>query len=209
MSKKHQAFTLLEMIIAITVFTVFIGFAISSYLVFHKADQKALLMRGLIMDGEFLMNTLSEAVRTNKIAYAAYESVRSGYYDPAISPCIYSGDESIFTSALCLISPDEKELYVYNLDLESNALYLQIYDEILSPVEGYEDPVLISPTNVLVTELSFNIFPKLNPFDSLNRLNTEVQFQPIVNIDLSLASGDEADSVSSDFRTSVTSRFYQ
>ena len=54
--RQKAAFTLIEMIIAITVFTIFIGFAISAYLTFHRADQDALTNRSLLMESEAILN---------------------------------------------------------------------------------------------------------------------------------------------------------
>lgn len=72
--KKNPGFTLIEMIIAITVFTIFIGFSISAYLTFHRADQEALIERNLVMSAQAIMADLSEAIRENKIDYDSYDS---------------------------------------------------------------------------------------------------------------------------------------
>jgi len=184
--KSRKAFTLIEMIIAITVFTIFIGFAISSYLTFHRADQEALVTRGLIMDAESLMDTLSEAIQENKIFYDCDSGV------------------------LCLVSPDGENLYTYTWDAEEETVSKLAYDKSGVPLAGYENPVLLHSANVQVSYFNFSIFPGVNPYDPENRGINEVQFQPIVTVDFSIYSkANSREDARVNLHTSITSRFYQ
>ncbi|MBU0982154.1 prepilin-type N-terminal cleavage/methylation domain-containing protein, partial [Patescibacteria group bacterium] len=65
MTKK--AFTLVEMIIAITIFTVFIGFAMSGYLVFHRAQQEVAISRSVLMESEEILSVISSAIKADAI----------------------------------------------------------------------------------------------------------------------------------------------
>lgn len=97
---SRPAFTLIEMIIAITVFTIFIGFSLSTYLVFHRANQDALTVRSMVMDTELLMDELLDAVRENRIDYADFTEGKT----------------------LRLVSPDGLENKEYTWDADAETL---------------------------------------------------------------------------------------
>lgn len=185
-SGKNSAFTLLEMIIAITVFTIFIGFAISTYLSFHRADQEALEQRSLMLEIQGTMDNISEAVRINKIDYIAYENTNGGI--------------------LNLVSADGQTHYVYAWDRNLETLTLQVTGA--DGVAG--DPVLLHGENTKVTYANFRIFPDKNPYDPANAADTAVQYQPTVQIKLGFSvPGRVRETVDLDLQTSLTSRFYK
>ena len=69
MMKNKPAFTLIEMVIAITVFTLFIGLAMGTYLTFHRAQQEAARTRALILEMESLMVHIEEALHEHPLDY--------------------------------------------------------------------------------------------------------------------------------------------
>lgn len=187
--REREAFTLIEMIIAITVFTIFIGFSISAYLTFHRADQDALTTRSLLMDSEAILNELSDATRENKIDYDAYSG---------LSSCGGSGSGSLY-----LISSDgeEKTVYTWYVDTESLSVARFAAD-----CTALSEEQQLNSENLAVSYVNFEIFPAANPYDD----PTTTQYQPIVIFDLSFSmAGRMTEELTLDLRTSVTSRFYQ
>jgi len=186
--RARPAFTLLEMIIAITVFTIFIGFAISTYLSFHRADQEALEERSLMLEIQGSMDTLSEAVRNNTIDYTA----------------------PLEANTLHLLSPDGLTQTVYTWEEKEGTLSVQLFNAAGEVLAGYSNPVLLHGENTKVTYASFRVFPELNPYDEANASNDDVQYQPTVQIKLKFSvPGRVRPTVDLDLQTSVTSRFYQ
>jgi len=176
------AFTLVEMIIAITVFTIFIGFAISAYLSFHRADQEALVQRSLTMEAGTVMDTLTQDIKANKIDYTAY----------AANEC---------TNSLCLISADGTSTTVYAWDSTTQALTVQKDGGELLPLTSEQ---------VYLNAASFTVFPTADPYDPANVSDDSVQFQPLVTLDLIFAAeGSVREEVTVQLKTSVSSRFYQ
>lgn len=180
-NRKAPAFTLLEMVLAMTVFTLFIGFSISTYLLFHRADQEALLERSLLMDLQGVMEILSEAVKANRIDYASYEETVS----------------SLDSATLRLISPDGETRYVYAWDTVEETLSLQTFDsegETMATEQLHGD-------STLVTQVNFRIFPTEEAYG---------EYQPIVQIKLAFSvPGRVRDQIALNLQSSVTSRFYQ
>ncbi len=182
--QNREAFTLIEMIIAITVFTIFIGFTISTYLTFHRADQDALSTRSMVMEGQALLNELSDAMRENKIDYEAY----------------VEGEQSLY-----LISPDGTEKKVYTWDSEEETLSVQRFDGAGTVLT--EEQVLHSES-LAVSFVSFSVFPAENPYE--NRTEESIQYQPMVRFKLMFTTPGRMDEeLSFELQTTVTSRFYQ
>lgn len=213
--KNRDAFTLIEMIIAITVFTIFIGFAISAYLTFHRADQDALTSRSLLMDSEAILNELSDATRENKINYGAYASFSSGgsrtitrgFSLPttfsATSLSLSLGNE-LNEQSLYLISADGEEQTVYAWNADEQSLSVQRFD---ASGTALSDAQNLNSDGMAVTYVNFRIFPDENPYEDSSSTS---QFQPMVTFDLSFSMPGRMDAeLTLDLKTTVTSRFYQ
>ncbi len=214
--KNREAFTLIEMIIAITVFTIFIGFAISAYLTFHRADQDALTNRSLLMDAEAILNELSDATRENKINYDAYASSSSGgsrtitrgfslpsTLSPTSSLSLSLGNE-LNEQSLYLISPDGEEQTVYSWNADEQSLSVQRFDASGTAISDAQN---LNSDGMAVTYVNFRIFPDENPYDASSSTS---QFQPMVTFDLSFSMPGRMDTeLTLDLKTTVTSRFYQ
>lgn len=184
----RPAFTLLEMIIAITVFTIFIGLVIASYLSFHRADQEALATRALILEVEAAMNTLSEAVRENRVDYSVTT-------EPGV---------------LRLVNVDGTEYFIFRWDPEAERLSLEKVDAEGRPLDGYLSPIFLHGENTRVSFVDFEIFPEKDPYDPAHAAETEVQYQPLVRMSLTFAvPGRVREEVSFRLQSSVSSRFYQ
>lgn len=202
--RQKSAFTLIEMIIAITVFTIFIGFAISAYLTFHRADQDALTNRSLLMESEAILNELSDATRENKIDYDSYSGATSGGGAWALVPVTTSisiGDARN-EQTLYLISPDGSEQTIYTWDVDEETLSVE---RILDGDSSGE--YILNSENLAVTYVNFKIFPQEDPYaDS----SYEFQYQPMVRFDLNFSMPGRMDTeLTLELSTTVTSRYYQ
>lgn len=214
---KNPAFTLLEMIIAITVFTIFIGFSISTYLSFHRADQEALEQRSLMLEIQGTMDNISEAVRSNKIDYAGEYSEEEdilGGLSGGLSASLFGATHVLNEKVLSLVSSDGETKYVYTWDDEEETLSLQVFDfdgTDWVEADAYKDgPVLLHGENTKVTYANFRIFPDVDPYDADNASDDDVQYQPTVQINLTFSvPGRVRPTVDLNLQTSITSRFYQ
>jgi prepilin-type N-terminal cleavage/methylation domain-containing protein len=207
-SMTAPAFTLLEMLIAITVFTIFIGFAISTYLAFHRADQEVLAQRSVMLEIQGTMNLLSQAVKENKIYYEDEESggrfdILSGARSSLFSGFLSQHEKN--STTLELISPDGQTLYVYAWNGDEETLSLESYDADGNLLTG---PELLHNETTRVTAVNFRIFPDEDPYQ--NATDNDIQYQPTVQLSLSFTvPGRIHEELTVDLQTLVTSRFYQ
>jgi prepilin-type N-terminal cleavage/methylation domain-containing protein len=198
---QKSAFTLIEMIIAITVFTIFIGFAISAYLTFHRADQDALTKRSLLMEAEAILNELSDATRQNKIDYDSYTGGSSGGVFPKSTLKISLGDARN-EQTLYLISPDGSEQIEYTWDADEETLSVERFVEGVSSGE-----YVLNSENLAITYVNFKIFPQEDPYADTSY---EFQYQPMVRFDLNFSMPGRMDpELTLELSTTVTSRYYQ
>lgn len=174
------AFTLLEMIIAITVFTIFIGFSIGVYLSYHRTNQEALVMRSIMLEAEAAMAALTEAVKENRVDYDR-------------------SDES----NLALRGPDGTGL-LYAWDKENEALSV-----LSTAADGSSgEALLLHGPATSASFVSFRVFPEKDPYS--NRSEASLQYQPTVQILLEFSlPGRVKEEVSVLLQSSITSRFYQ
>lgn len=205
----RPAFTLLEMIIAITVFTLFIGFAISTYLMFHRADQEALAMRSLMLETQGTLDFITDAVKENTIDYAYYNEdsdsdILSGVRSNLFANFNLGNTHTINDATLALRSLDGSTETVFIWDEEDETLSLFTIDE-----EGNEStPVLLHSETTSVPYVNFRIFPDENPYD--DPATDGIQYQPMVQVEITFSMpGRIQEEVTVDFQTSITSRFYQ
>jgi prepilin-type N-terminal cleavage/methylation domain-containing protein len=212
---KAPAFTLIEMIIAITVFSIFIGFAVSAFLSFHRADEEALVDRSLVMEGGQVMDTLTTDIKANKIDYEYYDESSGGSaFTSAFTSSFSSGDHVWNKSILALRSPDGLTRTVYEWDSEAKTLTVQKFD-MTDPLNvltaaGYTEALPMTSDHVYLNDVNFRIFPDVDPYDAANASDDSTAFQPVVTMNLTFAAeGRVRDEVTLPLQTTVTSRFYQ
>ena len=211
---KTPAFTLIEMIIAITVFSIFIGFAVSAFLSFHRADEEALVDRSLVMEGGQVMDTLTTDIKTNKIDYEYYDESSGGSaLSSAFTSAFSIGDHVWNQSTLALRSVDGLTRTLYVWDSEAKTLTVQKFDMssgTSAEMDGYPEALPMTSDHVYLNDVNFRIFPDVDPYDAANATDDETAFQPVVTMNLTFAAeGRVKDEVTLPLQTTVTSRFYQ
>lgn len=206
---KAPAFTLIEMVIAITVFSIFMAFVMGSYLVFHRSNQEALTYRGLILETQWAMDFITDALRNNAISFDYY-LVESGATSDALTPFSDGDVDPIVTSTLVLVSPDGVSFTHYVWDEDAQTLTVQQFDEDGSPLDGYSDPILLHAEATKVSFVRFTLFPPANPYALENAAEDDLQYQPIVQVQLTFSlPGRMREMLHFPLQTSVTSRLYQ
>lgn len=197
---KCEAFTLVEMIIAMTIFSVFIGFVLSTYISFHSAQEDAATTRNVLLEAENVMGLISDAIKEDFVNYDAYTSGREVSADVLSDFLRMSRPDVLTTNTLQLLDTDGNEV-VFDWDAASQELTLR---------QGDGEARRIHSDEVGVKSLTFEIFPSDSPYDSENISDDDLQFQPIIKVYVTFsAPGRAVEEVDLSFETSVTSRFYQ
>lgn len=195
-SKKRSAFTLIELIIAITVFVVFIGFVMAAYLTFHRSQQQVAATRSLLLEGESVFNRIDDLMDDHKIYFDYYK---------ADTEWGESSSHTLEAQELALISLDEEEVVFIRWEVTEDQEAEEETGSIFFEVEG-EDPIQLNAVGTSVDFMSFRIFPDDNPYDVENQSDSNFpHFQPHVQVIMTLSRRD----VLLDLQDTFTSRFYQ
>ncbi len=99
---EKPAFTLVELLIAITVFSIFIAFGMTSFSVFHGVQLDAAASRDMMFELNQNMELIREAVKENKIDF-----------------------ENSSGTSLALLSLDESESIIFVWDSDAETLTLR------------------------------------------------------------------------------------
>lgn len=99
--KKNQAFTLVEMVVAIMIFTIFISMIAGTYLHIARAQKDMAELRKVYSGARDVMEMMREDIMTSSIFYGCYDGEAS-----SISEC--SGSS---TDKLALLDGDDAVIY--------------------------------------------------------------------------------------------------
>ena len=216
MMKRQEAFTLVEVIIAITVFTIFIGFVMSGYLAFHRAEQEAITARSLLFEIESAQDTVVQLAKQNKIDYESYaeeDVYGSDILAQTVSRGVFADlvmTNAMNTETLRLVSADGETQYTIFWDSEEETLSLYTLEGGAEAADAAGSAILLHSEETRVDYVNFKIFPDEDPFLTENSDRSDLQYQPQVQIHMSFTRpGRVRDEVTIDLQTTVTSRFYQ
>ena len=195
--RNRSGFTLIEMIIAITVFVIFIGFVMAAYLTFHRSQQQVAATRSMLLEGESVFNRLGDLMDDHQIYFDYYHASDSTTEDSTYT---------LESQELVLISLNEEEVvHLYWEESEEDEEEGNLFYEI----EG-EDPIQLNGVGTSVDFMSFRIFPNDNPYSVENQADANFpHFQPHIQVKMSLGREVNGSDVILDLQSTFTSRFYQ
>ncbi len=175
--KSPAAFTLIEMLISITIFMIFIGIVGSSYISLVRANRSANELQKIYRDVRFIFDTIAAEVHSGRIDYSCE------------IPAIRSTDSLCFENI-----PNDKKLIVMSASglkrttfkIEGNRVRIlkQIRDTAAAvwSAKNWED---LSSPMLSLDAASLSVFPLSDPYSFANAAIDEVQWQPRVTVSLS------------------------
>lgn len=179
---RPRAFTLVELIISMTIFTIFIGVVTTTYLSISRSLRHAAEVRQVYGEARFLMDKLTQDVRLNTIDYACLE-------DPAYGTTVYGecaldqlSSEGV-TSVLPLISADGEHRIVYHFEGEGifSVLKLDWDGNQWNAMEGYYTGFQpFEMDSVVLDSVQFMVKPLTSPYDHTS--DNAAQYQPSVHV---------------------------
>lgn len=187
-SKKLPAFTLIELLISISIFMVFVGVAGGTYTSLVKANKQANDMQKLYGEVRFVLDSLATDIRSGELDFQ----------------CISVADRDpwcLQDMVLGIIKKNGTERVLYRFLASTHQLETlhQSRNDTRLLWSGSEWKPLFG-ASVPIQELSFNVFPTLNPYEQGNAEDDALQFQPAVTIALTAGNFN--------FQTTYTSRVY-
>lgn len=160
-SLEQHGFTLMEVLVSISIFVLIALSSLSIYSAILKASQKTTVLVRVQREAQFIMAVLAKKIRTSRVDYS-YNYNADG--DPGINN-------------------EEDELALTDL-LNDNYVFKQLGNSLAVSVNGGVDKI-IPATNIQITDLQFYINPIENPFTSLDEPPSS---QPYVTVVMTVSS---------------------
>lgn len=213
---KRKGFTLIELLISIVIFVFFLGLVSTSYISIVRAQKDANQVRKIYSELRTFVETLAEEIRLSAVDYDCYEGSPTFSDDSYWCADILQPLTEGRSNYLALVRKGGKEKTVFKF--EDNKVFMtKAYKQnnVWSFAPGYD--ALVGQSNYQqilsdsldVTNLTFYVFPDVNPYSSEHYRENAKQFQPKVSIIMSVKNGLNEDSnFEFDFQTSVSSRVY-
>lgn len=159
---KNKGFTLVEMLVSIAIFAIFMGILMTSYISLVKGFRGTEDYRILYADARHVFDTILENARNSTV------------YD-----CSDNGDLNRDLTVLSFCSTDgvKQVTFVYTepvLGADGKVLELGTID--MAVDDGLS--TLLNTEGINISEFSFKVFPKEDPFSSGSEA-----YQPIVIVD--------------------------
>lgn len=215
MNREREGFTLIELMISIVIFVLFLGIVSQSYISIVRTQREANEVRKMYSDVRLVMDFLSEEIRLSSIDYDCYAG-KGTNCEGVIAGTFFNGQ----TEHLALIRQGGGQKTFVKLDDDGRLVVKKLLrdgDEYI-PAPGYEtDYRPLTSDRVRFEHLSFAIFPDVNPYSNevLPGSNVPIyadngtQFQPKVTTFMTVKNSDEVStSFDFDFQTTVSSRVY-
>jgi prepilin-type N-terminal cleavage/methylation domain-containing protein len=205
--KAHNAFTLVELIVSMLIFTVFVGVVTSTFIFTSRTLREANEVRKVYGEARFLVDRLTQEVRLNTIDYDCLNGGVSSIHGecPLFNP-------SGVTSVLPLISEDGQHRTVYRFEndlFEVIELDLNLSMSTWKLAAGYSGFEVFETQSVTLEEVEFVVAPTKSPYENFS--NDKFQFHPSVNINVTARSTSSrfTESVPVQLQTTVSSRLYK
>lgn len=192
--RLQKGFTLIEMMVAMTIFVIFIGVIVQSYFGIIVMQRESNEYRVMYSEARYIFDKFSDEVRNGGISYAQTLAVNS------------VGTLTNPLSAIVLFSPDFSRAVMFKHDGESIAFSeASIVDGVVTVKDSYN----LNSDRIRIKEFRIYISPLVDPYSSENVYNNVVQYQPKVTIfvefEKDISGGKTLDL---DLQTTISSRNY-
>jgi prepilin-type N-terminal cleavage/methylation domain-containing protein len=196
--KMVQGFTLIEILVALTIFSWVVTIATDIFLNSYRTQRKTEKLQEVSRVGGVIMEQIVKEIRENKIDYSYYvEHPEEG--------------NRLAKTTLALKDWEGKPI-LFKKSLEDDLECPQGSSPCLKISNDGQHWSSLTPQGVRLKDLRFYLFPLKNPFQfNLDLLNYEAQEQPYVLILLSLEAVNTSakERTSLTLQTSVSSMVYQ
>ena len=204
--KQKSAFTLVEMVVAMTIFTIFISMVAGTYLYIARGQRDAGEVRKIYSGARDVMEEIQAVARQYKVYYEYYDgSACSGFLASECSET-FNLSQNAVVSVLAMINDDENELVFFRTSEVEENYYVLVREYELNEFDewiykaGYETEALpISTSDISVVGLNFRIFPDSNDYE----------YQPFVTVFMTVSGNTLiGDGFEYDLQTTISTRLY-
>ncbi|MBI2638796.1 type II secretion system protein [Candidatus Peregrinibacteria bacterium] len=193
--KKTTGFTLIEMLISISILMLFLGLVASSYTQLVAANRKAKNIQEIYTNVRLVFDTLASDIRTGSFDFSCIDPA-------ALEPLCLENQTGSSQKVIGILHNESLKRSLYKFDDANKKLLVmhQMRTSTILPwsIGNFES---LAPENFPLEDFSFRVFPLKDPYNSQNAVSDAVQFQPSVTVALKVGSFD--------FRTTYSSRTYE
>jgi prepilin-type N-terminal cleavage/methylation domain-containing protein len=201
---NKRGFTLVELLIAMAIFVLFISVLINTYSYIVQAQRKANDERVVYVEARKVFDIMLTEFRDGMVDYAAFNKdicsngATNSFFGPKDEVKLVSKDDSVKT-----------RIWLLNNQVMINK-------DSRHPVTGtyantnsdFAYAMTINPENILVQELAFYVAPSIDPYDICTVLYDQNQFHPMVTIYAEFLRVGHEDEEPLIIQTSISSRVY-
>ncbi|KKP38697.1 hypothetical protein A2229_01725 [Candidatus Peregrinibacteria bacterium RIFOXYA2_FULL_33_7] len=209
--KNKKAFTLIEVLLAILVFSIFMAVVLSSFLNFMRSYRQTNEKRKVAIEARQFVDRVTQELRLGSIDYDCYiENI--GRCGSDISNISDNG----IADSLVIIRKNNLERVFFKKQGKTIQMFKQNREDTLSDwkdtvSEGFTEWQTVLGDQFETERLYFRILPIDNPYLPIYAAQSDYQYQPKVTVFLTLRSKlttQENDSNLIDIQTTVSSRNY-
>lgn len=221
--KKFEAkkgFTLIEILIALTIFMIIVTSISASYLDIAGKQREANTIREIYSEIRYVYNLIGEEARSKTIDYGCPRQFKELNEDDILRPIDVVSTSQVCSdlqtapagSYLALVNANATERTIFRITDDVLSFYKELKDEEgLSwiPNPGFDGFEPINLKGIEIKKMRFEVAPLSDPFDPENVNCGIIQYQPSVTVYTTIASKFETISdFSLDLQTSFSSRVY-
>lgn len=208
--KDRAGFTLLEILLAISIFMILSTAVLGIYVAFSKMQTRTLVAQQVINDSQFALEVMAREIRNGEILL----------FNPSTDDCndIMSPSKRAYEKCI-ILKRDDGSLISFGNDPLTNSLFYQVPDcnsDYSICQETKNDPqaslALLQPilNNVSVDQIDFIAVPSSDPFaeGATENIQPRITIRMKVYYD-SFFSGVQVDNISYTFQTTVATRIYK
>ena len=212
-----KGFTLVELLVSMAVFVIFLGVVSTSYVGIVRSQRQANAVRKMYSEVRTLMDTMSSDMRLGSPDYDCYEASSDVNKCPAEVKNKLQLEADGSSIYLALVNKDNTEKTFYWFDPTAQKLKLKKFsiangawaaeaDYVDQLDEGFK-PLLAD--DIKITNLTFMIAPIVNPYSHAHYDQSQFQFQPKVTVLLSVENlNSTLPPFHLDLQTTISSRVY-
>lgn len=183
-SRNRAGFTLIEMVISITIFMIFVSIVASSFSTLVRANRIANETQKIYFSVRGIFDTFATAVRNGTIDYS-FECIPNAV---AHKVCVVHNDGV------------NREVYTWNDEKKKLFVQKQARADMDFPWSPSSPTEAMNDESLPLEEVVLNIFPTKNPYDQASAYDATVQWQPALTISMKVRG--------TTLRTTYSSRTY-
>lgn len=207
---KQKGFTLVELLIAMSIFVIFVGILMNSYTSIVRAQREANDYRVMYAEARRVFDTVVQELREGTVDYWNAE------YGFGNNPSVFINEiESLYLvskdgrsySHIRYIPAEESEDSYGKIQLSKNSLLPNQFPGVDRPV--FSDYIDLNTSEVNVADFEVYVYPFVDPYSDKYVKDDVFQFHPMVTV---FASFEKEKAVGEpykvDFQTTISSRVY-